>query len=529
MNADERYGTIPRMAVASGRRFGDRAAIAEVDRRYSFAEVADAMRNFAAVLVARGVRPTERVALWAPNSAAWVVAALGVLAAGGILVPINTRLTSEEAAYIIEKSGAVALIAADEFLGVNYLSRLRSDHPDLEALSNAIEVPVPTSGDAEGWTALLRSGEADYAAQDEVRRRIRMGSCDDESDIIFTSGTTGFPKGVILRHGSSLRAYEVFNHGARVGEGDAALIALPFFHTFGYKAGWMLNLMQGATTVPVAVFDPDAVLECIQREAITHMPGSPTMFIGLLDHPNRGKFDLTSLRQVTVSASTVPVDLIHRLLGELSLDVLGGYGLTESHGIVSLTRRGDAAEVVAETVGAPLEGLDIRIIDDAGKEVDRGNEGELLVRGYTTMSGYHNDPEETARVLRDGWLHTGDVVVLDASGNLRITDRKKDIFIVGGFNVASAEVEKILANLPTISQVAVIGVPDQVMGEVGMAFVVAKAGETLSQEDVVVFGREHLANYKVPRRVQIVSELPLNATGKVLKDRLRELAARTND
>ena len=313
MHGDERYGTIPRMALASAQRFGDRAAIAELEHRYSFTEVADGMRNFGAALVARGLRPTEPVALWAPNSAAWVVAALGILAAGGVLVPINTRLTSEEAAYIIEKSGAVALVAADEFLGVHYLERLRTDRPDLDVLSNSLEVPGPASG-GESWRALLRSGEADHPAQEEVERRIGRGSREDVSDIIFTSGTTGFPKGVILRHGSSLRAYEVFNQGARVGEGDVALIALPFFHTFGYKAGWMLNLMQGATTVPIAVFDPDVVLESIQRERVTHMPGSPTMFIGMLDHPRCGDYDLSSLRQVTVSASTVPVDLIHRLL-----------------------------------------------------------------------------------------------------------------------------------------------------------------------------------------------------------------------
>ncbi len=301
------------------------------------------------------------------------------------------------------------------------------------------------------------------------------------------------------------------------------MVPTPFFHCFGYKAGWMIGLMKGAVTFPIAVFEADAVLELIQRERITHMPGPPTMFSAVLDHPRRDEYDLSSLRQAIVGAATIPAVLVRRMRDELGIgSILSAYGLTENHALVSLTAPDDPPDVVATTVGRVLADVDLRVVDDAGHDAPAGEPGELLVRGPFLMTGYYEDADATSRTIVDGWLHTGDVGVLDTEGYLRITDRKKDMFIVGGFNVAPAEVEKALGAMAGIAQVAVVGIPDAYFGEVGAAFVIPTPGADVAPDDVMAYAREHLANYKVPRRVFLVEEFPVNATGKVLKNDLRE-------
>jgi len=283
--------------------------------------------------------------------------------------------------------------------------------------------------------------------------------------------------------------------------------------------------MRGAVTFPIAVFEPDGVLDLIQRERITHMPGPPTMFSALLDHPRLHEYDVATLRQAIVGAATIPPVLVGRMHDELGIgSTLGAYGLTENHALVSLTTPDDPPEVVATTVGHVIEEVELRVVDDDGHDRAAGEPGELWVRGSFLMTGYYDDAEATSRTIVDGWLHTGDVGVLDANGYLRITDRKKDMFIVGGFNVAPAEVEKALTGMPGIAQVAVVGVPDDYFGEVGAAFVIPAPGVELTSDDVQAYAREHLANFKVPRRVVLVEEFPVNATGKVLKNQLRAQA-----
>jgi acyl-CoA synthetase (AMP-forming)/AMP-acid ligase II len=329
----------------------------------------------------------------------------------------------------------------------------------------------------------------------------------------------------MLRHGASLRGYEIFSTAFGLREHDRYAVPTPFFHCFGYKAGWMIGLMKGAVTFPIAVFEADAVLDLIQSERITHMPGPPTMFSALLDHPRRDEYDLSTLRQAIVGAATVPAQLVRRMRDELGIrSILGAYGLTENHALVSLTAPEDPPDVVATTVGRVLPEVDLRVVDDDGHDAPAGEQGELWVRGPFLMTGYYEDPDATSRTIVDGWLHTGDVGVLDAAGYLRITDRKKDMFIMGGFNVAPAEVEKALCGMTGIAQVAVIGIPDDYFGEVGAAFVIPAPGVALTPDAVHSYAREHLANFKVPRRVILVDELPTNATGKVLKNELRAQA-----
>jgi acyl-CoA synthetase (AMP-forming)/AMP-acid ligase II len=518
--ADERYGTIPRMVRASAARFGSHDAIVDGGRRLTFLDVEAEMVAVARSLLASGVERGDCVALWAPNSAAWVTAALGVLATGAWLVPLNTRLKGDEAAFILGKTDARLLFAADGFLGTGYVDAVRAVAPDLRALGDAVVLPLPGESTATGWDDFLARGAA--VPIERAEAAIAAGAAEDVSDVVFTSGTTGTPKGVLLRHGASLRGFEYIGERFGLGPGDRYLIPTPFFHCFGYKAGWMLSLLAGATGFPLAVFDADEVLTLLERERITHFPGPPTMFTAILDHPRRDERDLRALQHAFVGAATIPAVLVGRLRDELGIgSVLSAYGLTENHALCTATAPDDPPEVVATTVGRPLPEIEVRVVDDDGDDVAPGADGEILIGGPFHMSGYYDEPEATAATFVDGWLHTGDVGALDERGYLRITDRKKDLFIVGGFNVAPAEVEKALVGLAGVAQAAVVGMPDDYFGEVGAAFVVLRDGARLTADDVVAYAREHLANYKVPRRVEIVEAFPLNATGKVLKQELR--------
>jgi acyl-CoA synthetase (AMP-forming)/AMP-acid ligase II len=339
------------------------------------------------------------------------------------------------------------------------------------------------------------------------------------SDIIFTSGTTGRPKGAVITHAQTLRGYEIWSDLAGLRQGDRYLIVNPFFHTFGYKAGVIACLMRGATMIPQSVFNVDTVLANIAAERVSVLPGPPTLHQSLLDHPARDAHDLSALRLVVTGAAVVPLRLVERLRGELGVGtVLTAYGLSEASGIVTMCRRGDDPAVIASTSGRAIPGTEVRV------EAPPGSPGEVLVRGFNVMRGYYEDAAATAEVLgEDGWLRTGDVGVLDGEGNLRITDRIKDMFIVGGFNAYPAEIEQLLGVHPDVADVAVIGVPDARLGEVGKAYVVRRPGVTLTGDDLIAWARREMANYKVPRVVEFLGELPRNASGKVVKGELRGL------
>jgi acyl-CoA synthetase (AMP-forming)/AMP-acid ligase II len=301
----------------------------------------------------------------------------------------------------------------------------------------------------------------------------------------------------------------------------------PFFHSFGYKGGWLASLMRGATVLPHAVFDAAAVLGRLGRERISVLPGPPSLYQALLAHPDRARADLSSLRIAVTGAAPVPVELVRRMREELSFEtVITAYGLTETCGMVSICRPEDDAETISRTSGRAIPGIEVRCVDADGKEVPRGQPGEVVVRGYNVMRGYFDEPAETAKTIDpDGWLHTGDVAVMDERGYLRITDRIKDMFIVGGFNCYPAEIESLLYGSGWFAAVAVAGVPDERMGEVGRAWVVPAPGRSFTPDEVIAWCRANMANYKVPRRVEIVSELPVTPSGKIQKFVLRERAA----
>ena len=516
------WPSIPAMVEGTAERLGDLDAVVDGETRLTYTALADEVARFAGALVASGVEPGERVAIWAPNRVEWIVAVLGLWRAGAVLVPINTRFKGREAAEIVRRSGAAALVTVTDFLGTDYLELLRSTGIELPARCTTVVVDGPVPPDAESWAAFM--GRASAANRAVADRRTAALRPDDPSDILLTSGTTGTPKGVVQTHGRTLRVATDWVAMTGLSAGDRYLMVNPYFHMFGLKAGILASVAAGATMLPVAVFDADAVLEAVERERITVLPGAPTLYQSILDHPGRERFDLASLRVAVTGAADIPVELIRRVRQELPFSlVVTGYGLTEA-GTATATSAEDDAETVATTVGRARPGFEVRVVDGTDHDLAPGEAGEILLRGGSVMDHYLDDPDATARAFApEGWLRTGDLGVLDQRGCLRIVGRSKDMFIVGGFNVYPAEVENALLGHPSVGQVAVVGVPDERMGEVGAAAVVPRPGATVDGAGLIEWARERLANYKVPRQVAVVDELPMTATGKVRKDELAPL------
>ncbi|MGW3413909.1 FadD3 family acyl-CoA ligase [Streptomyces sp. NPDC000888] len=534
MRGDLEWGSIPGLVRSAAERYAGVEAVVDGRTRISYEELGARVERAAAACLASGVRLGDRVAIWAPNTLDWIVSALGAVSAGAVLVPLNTRFKGTEAAYVLARSRARLLFVTGTFLGTSYVASLRraagegegaGPLPGLPHLEQVVVLSDDAPADFRTWKDFLAGGEG--VAAEEVREREAALSGSSPSDIVFTSGTTGRPKGAVITHAQTLRAYAVWSELSGLREGDRYLIVNPFFHTFGYKAGIVACLMRGATMVPQPVFNVDTVLANVASERISVLPGPPTLHQSLLDHPSRDAHDLSALRLVVTGAAVVPLRLVERLKSELKIEtVLTAYGLSEASGIVTMCRRGDAPTVIASTSGRAIPDTEVRVVGPSGDPVDVGSPGEILVRGFNVMQGYFEDTEATAAVLgTDGWLRTGDVGVLDAAGNLRITDRIKDMFIVGGFNAYPAEIEQLLGLHPDVADVAVIGVPDGRLGEVGKAYVVRRPGSMATGDDLIAWSRREMANYKVPRVVEFVGELPRNASGKVVKGELRSRAS----
>jgi HIP---CoA ligase len=512
--------TIPEALQQAADIYGDDEALVDGTTRFSFRDLAERVDLVARALVASGIEPGDRVALWAPNSAAWVVTSFAVYTIGAVLVPLNTRYRGEEAGHVLRTSRARLLFAVTDLLGSDLVSLL-DDVPVLEALEEIVVLEGPPRPGCTTLTEFSARGTATHVR--EVERRRAALDEDDASDIVFTSGTTGKPKGAVLAHGASVRTYWAWSDLVGLRRGDRYLVVYPFFHTAGLKSGILACVLRGATILPHAVFDVGPVMERVASERITMLPGPPTVFQSILNHPDFASFDLSSLRLSVTGAATVPVDVVRRMRDELRFEtVVTGYGLTETTGTVSMCRHDDPPEVIATTVGHPLPGVSVRIADDAGQSVVAGEPGEILVRGFNVMKEYFEDPAATKEAIdEDGWLRTGDIGIVDGDGNLRITDRKKDMYIVGGFNAYPAEIEGIITSHPQVGQVAVVGMPDDRLGEVGVAFVVPRSGQTVDPDELEAWCRDHMANFKVPRSVRVVDSLPLNPTGKVMKFELR--------
>jgi HIP---CoA ligase len=506
--------TVPAALDRLARQLPDHDALITDERTLTSVALRDEVHRAAAALIALGVRAGDRVAIWSPNTWHWVVACLAIHHAGAAMVPLNTRYTAEEAGDILARTHAPVLFAMGQFLGTDRVAGL--DRAALPALRHIVRVPIEAAETGVGtWDDFIARGTDRNAAA----ARAAAVTPDGVSDILFTSGTTGRSKGVLCAHRQSLSASASWAANGKITSDDRYLCINPFFHNFGYKAGILACLQTGATLIPHLTFDPLHALQAIEQHRITVLPGPPTIYQTLLDHPARRDYDLTSLRFAVTGAAIVPVVLVERMQSELDIDiVLTAYGLTEANGMGTMCRADDDAVTVATTCGRPFADFELRI-DSTGP-----HGGEVLLRGPNVMLGYLDDPEATAAAIdADGWLHTGDIGAVDEAGNLRITDRLKDMYICGGFNVYPAEVEQVLSRMEGVADAAVIGVPDERLGEVGRAFVVARPGSNLDEQSVIAYTREHLANFKAPRSVRFVDVLPRNAGGKVVKPQLREM------
>jgi HIP---CoA ligase len=540
--------TIEALAQAAAR-FGDREALVDGDTRMDFETLRTEVHDVARALLALDVPCGARVALWAPNTYHWVLFALAVHCAGGTLVPINTRFTGHEALDVIERTQADVLALPERFLGTDRLQQLRAAVDPAGITDDATDTaPVPglaylrhvvllpgdgsdTAGgpdaSAPGRAGVLRWDDLMPNAARVSRQRLEDRSAqvgpDDVSDILFTSGTTGRSKGAVSTHRQAMAVADAWAECGELSEHDRYLVVNPFFHSFGYKAGILAALSRGAAVVPQATFDVGETMRAIDHERITVLPGPPTIYQSILNAPERDSIDTSSLRLAVTGAAMVPVALVERMRRDLSFDtVLTAYGLTEAV-VVTMCRPGDDPDTISRTSGRATADFEIRVADRDGNALGPGEDGEVLLRGPNVMQGYLDDPDATAEAIDpDGWLHTGDVGNVDDRGYLTLTDRLKDVFTSGGFNVYPAEVEQVLARLDDVVESAVVGVADERLGEVGRAFVVLRAGASTTEDDIVAFCAERLANYKRPRYVDLVDSLPRNAGGKVLKRDLRQ-------
>ncbi len=503
-------------------RFGDREALVSRHQglRYTYTEFNDAVDVVARGLLARGLEKGERIGIWSPNNAEWVLVQYATAKIGAILVNINPAYRTNEVEYALNQSGCRMLIAAPSFKTSDYVAMIDEVRPNLTALESTIYLGSPD------WDALL--SDADKVTADALRARSATLDADDAINIQYTSGTTGFPKGATLTH------HNILNNGFFVGElcnyteNDRVCIPVPFYHCFGMVLGNLACTTHGATmVVPEAAFEPGAVLETVQAERCTSLYGVPTMFIAELAHPGFEKFDYSSLRTGIMAGAPCPVEVMKRVISDMQMDeVTICYGMTETAPVSTQTRADDSIDRRVSTVGRIHPHVEVKIVDpDTGRAVPFGTPGELCTRGYSVMLGYWNDKEKTDEAIdAGGWMHTGDLATMDDEGYVNIVGRIKDMIIRGGENVYPREIEEYLYTHPDITDVQVIGVPDEKYGEELMAWVKLSEGAKLTEDDVKDFCRGKIAHYKVPRYVRFVDDFPMTVTGKIQKFIMRRQA-----
>ena len=527
--------TLGQLLDEAAARDPSREAVVFRGERVSYGELQARVDTFALGLIALGLAPGDHAVLWMPNRVEWNVAHLAIAKAGGVTVTCNSRYKAFEVEYVLRQSDAAALILADCFdaAGIDYLEILREICPELSgqggtvassrlpALRHVVVLGARVPAGCRSWTEVEEMGRrGERSALDRVR--IDAG---DPAVMLYTSGTTGEPKGCLLSHGNVYYKCCVYVALHEWTAADRYFVPVPYFHSFGCMGGIAANCLAGSTQVLMDVFDPVEAMRLIEAERVTVFSGVPTMFITILGHPDFGRHDLRSLRTGSIGAAPVPVEIMRRILDRehgLGMDALVVYGLTEATGGTHWTRPGDPLEKRVATVGLRTPEIEDRIVDPVSGAVrGPGEEGEVCVKGATMMLGYYKNSEATAEKLRDGWLHTGDMGVKDAQGYLTITGRLTDMIIVGGFNTYPAEIENFFLRHPKVLDVSIVGVPDPVMGEAVMAFVIPKKGESLNAEEMTDFARGKIANFKVPKYVEIVESFPLTGSGKVQKFKQR--------
>ncbi|MGI8706554.1 MAG: AMP-binding protein [Sphingomicrobium sp.] len=499
------------------------------DVRWTYGELKERVDALAVGLVAQGLRPGDRLGIWAPNCAEWALVQFAAAKAGLVLVTINPAYRTSELEYALNKTSCVALVTACSLKTSNYVAMLRELAPELaEAPAGALcaqRLPqlrlVVTLGDE------LHAGCLPFAALSSGARPDLPDNLypEDAINIQFTSGTTGLPKGATLSHRNILN--NGYFLGSRIGltAEEKVCIPVPLYHCFGMVGGNLACIAHGATMVyPAETFDPLAVLQAVEAEGCTALYGVPTMFIAILNHPDFGKFDLSSLRTGIMAGSPCPISVMREVIDRLHMrEITIAYGMTETSPVSFQSDRDDPLELRVSTVGRVQPHLEVKIVDTDGKTVPRREAGELCTRGYSVMLGYWDDPDRTAEAVDcDGWMHTGDLATIDDAGYCRIVGRIKDMVIRGGENIYPREIEEFLLTHPAVADAQVIGVPDKFYGEELCAWIVPKPGAALTEDDVRAHCCDRIAHFKVPRHICLVEGYPMTVTGKVQKFAMRE-------
>jgi fatty-acyl-CoA synthase len=523
-------------------RFPDNDALVYVDRglRYSYCEFNQVCRRVAKGLLKLGVKKGDHVSIWATNVPEWVILSFATAKIGAVLVTVNTSYRTSELEYILKQSDSGYLFLVKGFKDIDYMETLYEVVPELRNsapgtlqsellpfLKQVVYIGEETPAGTINFNDLYEMGDA--VSDGELGEIERSIDIHDVINMQYTSGTTGFPKGVMLTH------YNLTNNGFHIGEcmkfteKDRLCIPVPFFHCFGSVLAVMASVTHGSTMVPIVTFNPLQVLQSIEKERCTAVHGVPTMFIAELEHPDFDKFDLTSMRTGIMAGSVCPIEVMKRAVNDMHVtEITSVYGQTEASPGITQTRTEDSIELRVSTVGRALPGAEVKIVDiETGATLPPGKQGELCGRGYMVMKGYYKMPEETAKVIdADGWLHTGDLAVMDENGYCKITGRIKNMIIRGGENIYPKEIEEFLYTHPKVSDVQVYGVPDRKFGEQVMAAIVLKKGMEMTEDEVKAFCKGKIANYKIPKYVKFVDSYPMTASGKIQKFKLREMAIR---
>jgi HIP---CoA ligase len=521
---DAPWATIGELVDDSRVRYAELEALVDGDVRLTYREYGDAIDAAARAHIAAGLGHGDRFTIWAPNIWQWPIVALGGHKVGSVLVPINTRFRGREAVDVLRRARSHVLFTVTDFLGTDFVAMLRETGDDLPDLHTIVVLSGPVPDGCVSLDDYLAGGAS--IGDDALRARADAVTAEDLCHILFTSGTTGAPKGAMLQHGAICKVYLAWSDAVGLRTGDRFLVVFPYLHSAGLNSGILACLMRGACNIPHAVFDVPSLLRRVVDERVSVVPGAPAVFQTILNTADLDVSALSSLRLCITGSAVVPMQLILDMKNRLGFEtVVTGYGLTECSGTATMCRYDDPLEKVAHTSGRAIPDVEVRVIDDQGNELPRGEAGEIVIRGYNVMVGFLDDPAQTAEAIdADGWLHSGDIGVMDADGYIDITDRLKDMFIVGGFNAYPAEIERIMLDHPAIGGVSMIGIPDERMGEAGMAFVIPKPGTTPDAAEIIQWCKREMANYKVPKRVVFVDSFPLNASGKVLKHELRARA-----
>lgn len=504
--------------------------------KYTYREFNDVCERVAKGLMALGIEKGENVAVWASNIPEWVSLQYGTGKMGAVLVTVNTNYRSAELEYLLRQSDATTLFLIEDFKGNSYIDTIYELCPELETakpgqlnskrlplLKNVIVFSEKKYNGAYNWFDIMEMAE--NVSDNDLKARTVELSPDDVINMQYTSGTTGFPKGVMLTHSNLTNNGYNIAQCMKLTEQDRLCIPVPFFHCFGCVIGTLAAVSVGATMVPIQEFDPEVVLRTVEQEKCTALHGVPTMFISELNHPNFENYDLSTLRTGVMAGSNCPVEVMKNVMNKMHMtEITICYGQTESSPVITQTRTDDPVELRVETVGRALPHVEIKIVQPGTtKELPFNQQGELCTRGYHVMKGYYKNPDATWEAIdEEGWLHTGDLAVMDENGYCRITGRLKDMIIRGGENIYPREIEEFLYTHPKVLDAQVVGVPDEKYGEAAMAWIILKEGVTATSEEIKAFFNGKLSHHKIPRHIFFTDSYPMTASGKIQKFKLRE-------